>query len=323
MTNQTDYSEAFLNYLSGVKGYSDATVSAYQRDLAQFQEFLFSYNERFRITLSLQNPQDFTKEHITAYLADLHRLGVKKSSMARKLSTLRSFFKYLASRSLVKINPAAQVANPKQDKPQPKVLNVDQAFALIEQKTDKRRVEATNHKGRELALALRDIALVELLYGSGLRISEALALNVVDIDFRSAHLTVQGKGNKERIAPLSDGSLKALESYIKERPGLDPTGHEHALFLGVRGKRLGRRQAQKIVETLAKEAVLPESISPHTLRHSFATHLLEAGADLRSVQKLLGHERLTTTQRYTHLNLAKLVETYDKAHPLAQKKTQK
>ncbi len=303
-----DMAEAFLGYLDVEKGYSPATVDGYGRDLVQFETYLQSK------LLTLDQPDQVERTHIQGWLAELHRRGVNKTSMGRKLSCLRSLYRYLARHKLASHNPLAGVPNPRQDKRQPRVLNVDQAFALVDVKVDAKG-KAKDPDGVE---HLRDVALAELLYGSGLRISEALGLDVDNVDPSSGTVRVMGKGAKERLAPLSDTAAPALSAYIRERQQLDPLGKEQALFLGARGKRLQRRQAARIIESLCLAAGLPEVISPHVLRHSFATHLLEAGADMRAVQELLGHARLSTTQRYIHLNLAKIVETYDKAHPRAQ-----
>lgn len=303
--NGPELVERFLTHLEAEKGVSPHTLAAYRRDLMQFQDFLVA-GERG----SLDDPAAVTKAHVRAYLTELHRLRTAKSTMARKLSALRSLFRYLVAKKLAPANPAAQVANPKQESRHPRSLNVDQAFALLK--------DSGPAKGQGKAEHLRDLALAELLYGSGLRISEALALNVRDCDPASGVVRVLGKGGKERLAPLSDMSVRVLEAYMAVRGELNATGAETALFLGARGGRLQRRQANRILEKLAAAAGLPQSISPHGLRHSFATHLLENGADLRGVQELLGHSRLATTQRYTHLTLARVVEAYDKSHPKAK-----
>jgi integrase/recombinase XerC len=247
------------------------------------------------------------REHLRGFLAELHRRRLAKTSVARKLSSLRTFFRHTARQGLSQGNPAAGVSNPRQEKRHPKSLNVDQALSVMEAKVER------DSKG------LRDLALAELLYGSGLRVSEALGLDLNDVDAAGGALRISGKGGKERMAPLSGAAVRRLRDYIEARSAFGPEPAEAALFLGARGRRLDRRQALRIVERLSRLAGLPEDISPHVLRHSFATHLLEAGADLRSVQKLLGHSRLTTTQRYTHLTMSRIMETYDKAHPGARK----
>ncbi len=299
----------FLAYLEVEKGYSPATVLSYGQDLDQFACFL---EQRFAENISLDAPERIAKIHVQQFLAELHRLGMQKTSMARKLSSLRSFFRFLANKGLTTSNPAAGVSNPKMPKPQPKCLNVDQTFAMLDQ--DKSAPRGKPLSAAEQAVHLRNLALAELLYGAGLRISEALNLDIFDLA-DTDHVRVLGKGSKERLAPTGPAAAKALQQYLKQRPALDPSGHEKAIFLGLRGKRLNRREAQRVIEKMARQAGLPEEITPHVLRHSFATHMLEAGADLRNVQTLLGHERLVTTQRYTHLELAKLVASYDKAHP--------
>ncbi|MDR2892280.1 MAG: tyrosine recombinase XerC [Deltaproteobacteria bacterium] len=338
--------EMFLAHLEFEKGYSTATVSAYAADLALFEDTLAA------LGLSLEQPATIGKPQIKKFLAEQHRLHSGKSSIARRLSALRAFFRFCARIRLVETLPTEGIANPKQEKKHPKVLNVDQAFALLDEAEEKTATSRDNETFEETsehkaALALRDLALAELLYGSGLRVSEALGLNIGHIDTEGWTARVLGKGGKQRLAPLSDTSIAALRRWLAARHLLaaetasnahennagDLAGKntgkktgaatarssrnpdEDALFLGARGGRLNRRQAQRIIEELCHRAGLPQAVSPHALRHSFATHLLEAGADLRSVQELLGHSRLSTTQRYTHLNLAHLMEVYDKAHP--------
>ncbi len=288
----------FLAFLEVEKGYSPASIRAYRTDLEQFSEFLG------RLKRSLEKPGRIHRDHIRGYLAEMHRRQLSKTSMGRKLSSLRAYFKYLTKHKIIAKDPMAGIRNPKQDQRHPQVLNVDQAVSMM---------EAAIEPDPE---GVRDIALAELLYGSGLRVSEAINLDLNDLD--SDVIRVVGKGNKERIVPLSDAAVKRLRRYMEQRHALIRDGNyaEQALFLNVRkGTRLDRRQANRIVAKLARLAGLPKDVHPHMLRHSFATHLLEAGADLRSVQELLGHERLTTTQRYTHLDMQRIMQVYDQAHP--------
>jgi len=298
---------AFVAYLAVQKGYSPATIAAYAKDLLQFEAYLASRQ------CSLAAPEAVTREHVRGFLAELHRRRTAKTSMGRKLSTLRSLFRYLRQKKRVTGDPMAGVANPNRKKRYPKALNVDQAIALVTPHPGTHAAEGTRE-------ACRDLALAELLYGSGLRVSEAVGLDLDDIDLPQGIVRVCGKGSKERIDPLSDASRDRLREYARRRGEFSPKPDEKALFLGSRGGRLNRRQAARIIEELAKEAGLPQHAHPHMLRHSFATHLLESGADLRSVQELLGHARLTTTQRYTHLDLSHLMQVYDKAHPRAVEK---
>lgn len=289
----------FLAYLGVEKGYSDATIRAYETDLEQFQDFLKAKKR------SLEKPGRINRDHVRGFLAEMHRRQLSKTSMGRKLSSLRAYFKHLLRHKVIPKDPVAGIRNPKQEKRHPQLLNVDQAVSLMEASVE------PDPEG------LRDIALAEVLYGSGLRISEAIGLDLNDLD--SDVIRVVGKGSKERIVPLSDAAMKRIRRYIEQRHALLGDNYaEQAVFLSVRaGKRLDRRQANRIIAKLAKLAGLPKDVHPHMLRHSFATHMLEAGADLRSVQELLGHENLTTTQRYTHLDMQRIMKVYDSAHPRA------
>jgi len=303
--------DAFLVWMEVQKGASSATLKAYRSDLAQLAEFLRGQDA------DLGRPETVTKRHIQAYLAWLFRLGDAKSSMARKLAAARSYFRFQQRSNAVAENVAAQVRNPRQEKRHPRALNVDETFALLD--TAQKPGQAGAESAEAERMLCRDLALAELLYGSGLRISEALGLNIDDVQLSSRVLRVMGKGSRQRLAPLSDTSCDSLKSWLDERP-LMALAEEPALFVGSRGSRLNRREAARIVERLCRRAGLDFIVSPHSLRHSFATHLLSAGADLRSVQELLGHSRLTTTQRYTQVSLEYLMEAYDKAHPKASKK---
>jgi integrase/recombinase XerC len=316
----------FLAHLEMEKGCSPATVAAYGNDVMQFESLMV------RQGFSLAAPETITRRRVESWLADLHRQGVSKTSMGRKLSSLRAFFRFCARMRMIAALPTEGVGNPKTEKHHPAFLNVDQAFALLDAcgntppapssagapapPASGRPADAPAAPDREKSAAVkaRDLCLAEVLYGSGLRVSEALSLNEGRINGASVTLRIPGKGGKERLAPLTDPARAALDVWLTQRPLLaDPA--ERALFVGERGRRLNRREALRILDRLCRQAGLPQTVSPHALRHSFATHLLEAGADLRSVQELMGHSRLSTTQRYTHLNLAHLTAVYDKAHP--------
>ena len=285
------------------KGFSDASVLAYKNDLTQFQEWLLDNGA------NLDDPSIITKNHIKNFMSHLRLTGEAKSSIARKLSAIRSFFKYELKTKKIKTNPATTVHNPKQDIHHPTVLNVDQAFDLL---GDLKSISnnAPLNQSKENALKLRDLALAEILYDAGLRISEACDLNFGNLDLNEGIVRILGKGSKERIAPLGEACITILNKWIALRP-LIAKSDEKAVFVGKQGHRLNRRQGQRIVDELRIKAGIPQHISPHTLRHSFATHLLEGGADLRTVQELLGHARLTTTQRYTHLTLEHCMYMYN------------
>ncbi len=295
---------SFLDYLEVEKGYSKNTIYAYFNDLYQFELFLKTRS------ISLQNPEKVEKSLILGYLKDLHRKNLSHTSISRKLSSLRHFFKFCLKRKLISKDPISGIPNPKQKVFHPKVLNVDQAFSLLDLELDPSPEN------------LRDLAILELLYGSGLRISEALGLDIKDVDLKNMVVRVRGKGGKERFVPLTKRSVERIKEYLKVRDSLAPSCDEDALFINKKGKRLNRRQVNRFLERISPN-ILSQRISPHVLRHSFATHLLEEGADIREVQELLGHARISTTQRYTHISLRKVAETYDRAHPKSSKRQAK
>lgn len=290
---------AFLGYLATQKGYSEATSDSYGRDLSQFGHWLAGQN------INLNDLSKIQESHIAAYTGEMFRQGLAKSSIARKLAAIRSFFRFLHRQGKIEANPASDVHNPRQDIRQPRSLNVDEAFAMLDQPCQ---------ASMPAPIYRRNIALAELLYGSGLRISEAIGLDVADMAPETGQVRVFGKGGRERICPLSDASIDSMRLWLDCRNKLAANG-EQALFVGSRGARLNRREGVRIIRNLCIAAGLKAPIPPHGLRHSFATHLLAAGADLRSVQELLGHKRLATTQRYTHLSLEKIISIYDAAHP--------
>ncbi len=299
---------AFLAWMQLQRGLSDASVESYRLDLTQFEAWL---NER---GLTLEAPAEVDRETIRGFVGHLSRAGQAKSSIARKLSALRALFRYLLRKGRIEADPTANVRNPKQDVRHPVVLNVDQAFSLLGNFASLPKEGCGMSVSRKEAMRLRDKALAELLYDAGLRISEAVNLDLRDVDLNEGVARILGKGSKERMAPIGEACARVLEAWLNARPLVASPGEE-AVFVGARGGRLNRRQGAFIVDKLRQEANLPQHISPHTLRHSFATHLLEGGADLRTVQELLGHARISTTQRYTHLTLDRLTRVYDKAHP--------
>ncbi|MBQ7607695.1 MAG: tyrosine recombinase XerC [Desulfovibrionaceae bacterium] len=275
--------------------YPLTTREAYATDLEQFLNHLAHKG------ISPDSPETITQVHIEAFIASLFREGTSKRSIARKLASIRSYFRYLLRHKAIADNPAQDIRNPKQEKKEAHVPNVDSVFTLLDA-----HASAQPH-------SLRDKALLELLYGSGLRISEALSLNVSDVVGRQV-LKVKGKGSRERLVPLSDTSVERINKWLAVR-GTIADAQEEALFVGTRGKRLNRKEAWRICQEQAKSTGIEQHISPHTMRHAFATHLLENGMDLRSVQELLGHRRLSTTQQYTHVSMRELIAVYDQAHP--------
>ena len=289
----------FLDYLTYERNVSPNTVTAYRDDLDSFIAFLCNdYLTMGRDLLDLRRVDHLA---VRSYLAHLARRKLSRSSMARHLSALRSFFKYLMREGIVEANPARTVATPKREKHLPAVLQTADIAILFEQPDDS-------------VLGTRDRAWLELLYASGLRIGELVAIDLDDIELRSRLVKVRGKGSKERIVPFGSKAETAIRAYLAVRGGQDD---EPALFVNYRGQRITARSVRRLFERYVRAASLRAGVSPHTLRHSFATHLLNAGADLRAIQELLGHASLSTTQKYTHLNDAQLIAVYKKAHPRA------
>lgn len=294
----------FLRYLKVERNYSDHTVRNYQSDLRQFVEFIRQRNEPNRKEDKTPLvPRQVDHLDIRAYLASLYRRNTK-SSVARKLSALRSFFRYLVRQAEIEQNPADMVSAPKLGKPIPDFLQVDEAFQLM------------HGPDTDTVLGSRDRAILEVLYSSGLRVSELTGLNVDSLNLELGVARVLGKGDKERVVPLGNKATIALSDYLQKRGELLTGRLEHrALFLNNRGGRLSSRSVARLVKKHMQKCNLGRPLGPHGLRHSFATHLLDAGADLRAVQEMLGHVSLSTTQRYTHLSVDKLMAEYDKAHP--------
>ncbi len=329
--------EAYLLYLQAERAASPHTLKNYAIDLQQFRTFLrasefpqsepvvsgstglttglaersaVSRVERGDTLRRAIEPAEIDSLAIRAFVADLHRRGIARSSVARKLATLRSFFRYLCREGVLQANPAKLVPTPKLPKRLPAYLSVDEVDRLLVSPSD------------EDPAGARDLAILELFYASGIRLSELTGLDVRDMDIRESLVRVRGKGNKERIVPVGSKAIAALRRYLGWRSELVQGSKRAmpeplALFLNRQGGRLSQRGAARIVLKYLNRSGLGPKITPHGLRHSYATHLLQAGADLRAIQELLGHSRLSTTQRYTHLNLDHLMEVYDKAHPRA------
>jgi integrase/recombinase XerC len=294
----------FLDHLTYEKNVSVNTVSAYRDDIESFVAFLTEdYFNTSRELLDLARVDHLA---IRAYLAHLARRKLARSSIARHLSALRSFYRFLVREGRVEANPARGVATPKKEKHLPAVLQPADVTILLEQ------------PDTSTPLGVRDLAWLELLYASGIRVGELVGIDLDDLDLRQRLLKVRGKGAKERIVPFGSKAATAIAAWMKERVNLLANGgEEDALFLNHRGGRLTSRSIARLLDKYVRTASLKSGVSPHTLRHSFATHLLNAGADLRSIQELLGHVSLSTTQKYTHLADWQLIEVYRKAHPRA------
>lgn len=304
-----DLIEQFIEYLRNQKRYSLHTIRNYQIDLRQFSEFVALGEARSEGENSDAGIGMIDSQVIRAYLGSLYG-RFRRSTIARKLSAVRSFFLFLERKGLTKWNPAADIATPKLEKYMPTYLLVDEVFRLLE------RPE------REKPLGLRDLAILEVLYSCGFRVSELEALTISSIDFDERLVRVIGKGDKERIVPIGRQALQAVRNYLEatqylRRRNVDISRGE-PLFINFRGGALSGRSIGRIIKKYAIESGLTADVSPHSMRHTFATHLLDGGADLRAVQELLGHESLSTTQKYTHVSLDRLMEVYDKAHPRSQ-----
>lgn len=300
--------EAFIESLYSEKGYSPNTAKAYRRDLLEF--VLFASKKRSGEDQGAQHTdrvsvQDMDGLLIREYLAFLHGKKNKKSSIARKLSSVRSFLKYLVKTGNLEESPADGVLTPKQEKPVPSYLTVDDIFRLLDSIAD------------DSLLGMRNRAIFEVLYSTGIRVSELVGLNVSNIDFNQNIVRVLGKGNKERIVPVGEKAMDAVTGYhsrLAEEVNRMPD-EEDPVFLNKNKGRLSARSVRRILDGLIRKCGLATPVSPHGIRHTFATHMLDAGADLREVQELLGHKSLSTTQRYTHVTMDKLMKVYDKAHP--------
>jgi len=321
----------FLNYLNFEKRFSEHTAKCYGADLSQFAEFLVGRGETGHVAgppsmhpLDSQHTGPATAvatrtkpevdqlllsvqtDDVRAYLAILNEKQYSKTTIARKLATLRSFYKFLVKRNRTDSNPVTVVRTPKQDKKLPRFLEYEEVKRLLETPP------------MNTWLGARDKAIMETLYSTGIRVSELVALNMDDIDFLGEVIHVRGKGKKERISPISSSVLQVIQHYMEfrnKRAQSNANFDSKVLFVNKHGRRLSTRSVRRKMDKYLKMAGLDPAISPHTLRHSFATHMLNNGADLRSVQELLGHQSLSTTQIYTHLTTKKLKEVYESAHP--------
>ena len=293
----------FVRWLKVERGYSPHTVDGYTRDVT---EFFACVGDEIDLPL-------VTRDHIRTYLASLYNSN-SSATVARKMSALRTFFRFVLREGVMTHDPLAGVAGPKLARYIPVFLTVDEVFNLLEE------------PGKQDSFYLRDRALMELIYSTGMRVSELVSRNLEDLDFSAGMVQVTGKGSKERIVPFGNAAAEALQNWFELRNQLIvdriKRGHEaedKALFLNSRGTRLTTRSVERLIAAYGQRAGIGVRVTPHALRHSFATHLLEMGLDMRTVQELLGHVSLSTTQKYTHLNMDHLTKVYDQAHPQSTK----
>lgn len=303
MGSMNELITSFLRYLQTEKGYSNHTVRNYDSDLRQFIRFVAT---KKGLEGNIPDIDIIDYKLIRSYLGELFDTS-RRTTIARKLSALKSFFRFLELRGFCPSNPASEIATPKQEKYIPTYIPIDDMFAMLE-KPD-----------REKESGLRDLAILELLYSSGLRVSELVNLNLEHLDFKARLVRVSGKGGKERILPVGRKAITALSEYLEhtaqQRKKAGYSRGQGPLFLNYRGGRLSSRSVHRLVKRYSRECGITTEISPHSIRHTFATHLLDGGADLRSIQELLGHVNLSSTQKYTHVSIDKLMEVYDKSHP--------
>ncbi len=292
-----EHIDNFIRYLEVQRGASQHTIRAYGKDLEEFSSFV---NKR---------PEEIELIDVRGFIARQIKDGLNKATAGRRLASVRSFLRFLQREGYVKFNPAKLVSTPKTQRLLPKFLTVDDVFSLVEK------------PGNIGFTHARDRAILELLYSSGLRVGEIAGLNAEDVNTKEGLVKVRGKGKKERILPVGSKAIDAMKSYLVEKILLKKK--ERAMFLNRRGTKLSERGIRRIVVKYAKMAGISGQIGPHTLRHTFASHLLQSGADLRVIQELLGHSSLSTTQKYTHLDVTHLMDIYDKAHPLSHEKNKK
>ena len=309
-----DHLKSFLAYLKLNRHVSAHTVRAYDSDVSQYLAFVAAESGK---KMSELGPADLDIYSVRAHIVELNKAGKARSSVARKLSGLRTFIKYLRREEVIDHDPAAMAVAPRRDQTIPTHLSEPEVARLIE----------TPDTGDPLGR--RDRAILELFYASGLRLSELVAIDLEDLNLGDRMVRVMGKGGKERILPFNQSTVAAIKAWMKDRAAIATPERQKAkgkrqkvgdpLFVNYRGTRLTGRSVDRLLRRYVAQCSTRMGISPHALRHSFATHLLQRGADLRAIQELLGHSRLSTTQRYTHVNAAQLIDVYKKAHPRAQR----
>jgi len=300
------YIENFLKYLVAEKGFSKNTEEAYRNDLYQLMSFAEAEASKRGMIPSWEN---FSRQDVLSYMLNLKEKKYASTTLARKIAAAKSFFKFLTEERVIQQNPTENIASLRVGRALPKPISVEQARRLLDEPAKYSTPEAK-----------RDRAMLELLYASGMRVSELVSLNVGDVDLAGGFVRCFGKGHKERMIPIYPRAAQSIQIYLNEaRPHLlQNKSDEKALFLNVRGERLTRQGLWQILKGYARAAKIETEVTPHTLRHSFATHMLNGGADLRMVQELLGHANISTTQVYTHLTSEHVRRTYEKSHPRAK-----
>ena len=295
--------EEFINFIRVERQYSNHSITAYAKDLSE----LAIYIDEEKLGSDIKVVDFYV---LRGFITTLYDKELSKSSIERKISTLKSFFKFLYRRGIIADNPARMLKFPKKEKYLPNVFNVDDIFTLLDL------------PDKSTPMGMRDALILELLYGTGVRVSELVGLDRNAVDLNGMRILVRGKGKKERIVPLAPELISLIKDYYKVMYDIVSEGRvveSDALIINRLGTRMTDRTIRRVVEAYLKKAGLPLDYSPHSFRHTFATHLLEGGADLRSIQELLGHESLATTQKYTHSDLASLLKVYDDTHPMAKK----
>jgi integrase/recombinase XerC len=293
----------FLRYLDVERNASDLTIKSYREDLMDLADFLTEEGQKKVV------PRDVDASHLRVYVSALHDAGYARTSIARKLASLRSFYRFAQRQQMADTNPAKPLRNPRGQRKLPHFLTAEEVLTLI------------SSPDSNDAMGLRDIAIFEVIYSAGLRVSEVVGMNDRDLDFDEGTVRIRGKGKKERIGSIGSHAAKALLAYYAVRKRADHgVSNDLPTFTNKFGQRLTTRSIARMLEKYIKQCGLDTRTTPHTLRHSFATHLLDRGADIRSVQEMLGHKSLVTTQIYTHVSTAALKQAYTKAHPRASKK---
>lgn len=295
--------EKFLDYLKIEKNRSDNTIRSYQTDIELLFEFLTSRG--------LSSFKEIQTDFIKEWIVSLKKNNISNTTISRRISSIKVFFNFLVKNNLIEINPTLKIIAPKLNKVLPNILGQKQADQLLTQAA----IYEVEEESQEVRI--RDYAILEVLYSTGIRVSELVGLDVEDINFSNLTLKVLGKGKKERFVPFGIPAREAIDKYLKDSRNSLNDKNSQALFLGLRGKRLNVRQVRRILNKAMDQIENSKEVSPHDLRHSAATHMLEAGADLRIVQELLGHSSLATTQKYTHVTIERLREVFANAHPRA------